>query len=169
MKNLHKFFMKDLPWVNLIWTKYYPNRKVPGHTLKGSFWWKRMLKYLTTFKGIAHAQLGTGDTILFWQDMWNGRILAMTYHKLHSCAINKDVTVRTILDSEALQENFNLPLSEIVFNQFCELDIFLQSIQIGNDKDTWSYIWGNQQYSASKVYKHLIGFQQVHPAFKWLW
>jgi hypothetical protein len=29
MKNLHKFFNKaDLPWVKLIWSKYYPNDKV---------------------------------------------------------------------------------------------------------------------------------------------
>jgi hypothetical protein len=25
-----------------------------------------------TFKGIANAQLGSSDTILFWDDMWNG-------------------------------------------------------------------------------------------------
>jgi hypothetical protein len=38
MKNLHKFFNKeDLPRVNLIWTKYYTNGRVPGHTMKGSF------------------------------------------------------------------------------------------------------------------------------------
>jgi hypothetical protein len=41
MKNLHRFFNRhDLPWVNLIWTKYDPNGKVPGRTMKGSFWWK---------------------------------------------------------------------------------------------------------------------------------
>jgi hypothetical protein len=102
---------EDLPWVNLIWIKYYPNGKVPGHTLKGSFWWKQMFKYLTTFKGITHDQLGAEDTILFWQDLWNGRTIETTYPKLHSYAINKNATVKTILESEALQENFNLPLS----------------------------------------------------------
>jgi hypothetical protein len=40
MKNLHNFFSKDdLPYVQLIWWKYYPNGKVPDHTMKGSFWW----------------------------------------------------------------------------------------------------------------------------------
>jgi hypothetical protein len=34
MKNLHKFFNShDLPWVNLIWTKYYSNGKVLGHPM----------------------------------------------------------------------------------------------------------------------------------------
>jgi hypothetical protein len=33
MKNLHKFFNKaDLPWVKLLWSKYYSNGKVSGTT-----------------------------------------------------------------------------------------------------------------------------------------
>jgi hypothetical protein len=35
MKNLHKFFNKhDLPWVNLIWSNYYRNGRVPGEAKK---------------------------------------------------------------------------------------------------------------------------------------
>jgi hypothetical protein len=38
MKNLHKFFNKDdLPWVKLLWSKYYSNGKLPCQTKKGSF------------------------------------------------------------------------------------------------------------------------------------
>ncbi|WVZ51455.1 hypothetical protein U9M48_002601 [Paspalum notatum var. saurae] len=34
LKNLHKFFNKlDIPWVNLIWERYYP----ASHIKKGSF------------------------------------------------------------------------------------------------------------------------------------
>jgi hypothetical protein len=54
MKILHKFFnMMDLPWVKLLWSKYYRNGKVPGQSPKGSFWWRSILKLLNTFKGIA--------------------------------------------------------------------------------------------------------------------
>jgi hypothetical protein len=39
MKNLHKFFSKaNLPWVKLIWNKYYGNGSLPGQRKKGSFW-----------------------------------------------------------------------------------------------------------------------------------
>jgi hypothetical protein len=56
LKNLHTFFTKaDTPWVKLLWTKYYSNGKVPGHVMKGSFWWLHILKLLNTFKGIAQA------------------------------------------------------------------------------------------------------------------
>jgi hypothetical protein len=35
MKNLHKFFMKaNLPWVQLIWAKYYSNVKLLGLVMK---------------------------------------------------------------------------------------------------------------------------------------
>jgi hypothetical protein len=35
MKNLHKFFMKaNLPWVQLIWAKYYSNIKLLGLVMK---------------------------------------------------------------------------------------------------------------------------------------
>jgi hypothetical protein len=51
MKHLHKFFIKaHLPWVKLIWNKYYNNGRVPGQRNKGSFWWKCVLKLLNTFK-----------------------------------------------------------------------------------------------------------------------
>jgi hypothetical protein len=39
MKNLDKFFSKaDLPWVKLIWNKYYSNGSLPGNRMNGSFW-----------------------------------------------------------------------------------------------------------------------------------
>jgi hypothetical protein len=66
MKNLHKFFYKDdVSWVKLLWSKYYINGKVPGQTIKGSFWWKSILKLLTAYKGIVQVVVGTGDSILF--------------------------------------------------------------------------------------------------------
>jgi len=40
MKNLLKFFNKDdIPWVNLIWEKYYQT-EAPRGKVEGSFWWK---------------------------------------------------------------------------------------------------------------------------------
>lgn len=37
IKHLHKFLNKeDIPWVSLVWKKYYHNGKLPGHTKRGS-------------------------------------------------------------------------------------------------------------------------------------
>jgi hypothetical protein len=61
---------------------------------------------------------------------------------------------------------FHLPLSAQAFEQYCKLELFLQSLDISDAKDSWTYVWGGAQYSASKAYNHLIGSQVIHPAFK---
>jgi hypothetical protein len=80
--------------------------------------------------------------------------------------MNKNIIVKQKLELEALEDNFHLPLSEIAHEQFCKLDIYMQTIQLEDGKDTWSYIWGSRNYYASKAYKHLVGSQSVHPAFQ---
>jgi hypothetical protein len=67
-----------------------------------------------------------------------------------------------------IHDHFHLPLSEEAFDQFCELTVFLQSIQLNGNKDGWFYIWGSDKYSLQKAYKHLLGHQSVHLAFKWI-
>ena len=35
LKNFHKFFNRvDIPWVHLIWEKYYSNGRLPNHVKK---------------------------------------------------------------------------------------------------------------------------------------
>lgn len=85
LKNLHKFFNKeDLPWVHLLWDTYYSERELPGQRTRGSFWWRDIMKLLDTFRGMAQAHMGQGRTIAFWNDLWNGRILAVNYPELLS-------------------------------------------------------------------------------------
>jgi len=38
-----------------------------------------------------------------------------------------------------------------------------------DEHDLWTYIWGNNQYSSARAYKHLKGEIQIHPTFNWLW
>jgi hypothetical protein len=79
MKNLDKFIVKaDLPWIKLIWAQYYSNGKLPRNGMRGSFWWKSVLRLLDNFKSIAKADFGSEDTILFWHDLWNGQVLKLT-------------------------------------------------------------------------------------------
>jgi hypothetical protein len=63
---LHKFYNKeDLPWLRLLWSQYYSNGQVLGQVKRGSLWWRSNLKLLKVFKGIANAEVGPGDSILF--------------------------------------------------------------------------------------------------------
>jgi hypothetical protein len=72
--------------------------------------------------------------------------MKLLFAELHSFAINGNITVKTVMEQDNLQDIFHLPLSKEAYEQFCKLDIILQSLQLTGEKDTWSYIWGNGQY-----------------------
>ena len=66
LKHLHKFFNKeDVPWVSLVWEKYYSNGRLPGNSRQGSFWWKDVLKLLEKFKGMAKVNVNNGKSCFF--------------------------------------------------------------------------------------------------------
>jgi hypothetical protein len=124
---------------------------------------------LTTYKGLAKADFGNGETILFWHDLWNGPQMKASFPQLHSFAKTDAITVRSVLHLEQFQDHFNFPLSEVAFQQFCEVSIIIQSLPKDGQRDQWSYIWGNNTYSVSRVYNHLLGLEHVHPAFRSIW
>lgn len=167
MKNLCKFFTRaDLPWVHLIRSNYYTNDRLPTERKVGSFWWRSMLKLLTKYKGLAQAHAGDGKTIQFQHDLWNGNVLKFEYPQLYSYTTKDSITLGKVLETEALHQ---LPLSEEAFQQFCDVDVMLQALQHMNNKDQWTYIWGNGNFSSAKAYNQLLCFPTVHPAFQWLW
>jgi hypothetical protein len=106
-----------------------------GSIKKGSFWWKYNLKLLNCYIGLAHATAKRGDSINFSQDMWNGRVLSQSYPHLYYYANNQNISLCSVLEISELEELFYLPLSEEAYEQFCELDIYLQTFQISNEDD----------------------------------
>lgn len=170
LKNLHKFFnKKDIPWVQLLWNRYYKNGKLPSGRKVGSFWWRRILNLLTQYKGIASAIKGNGESILFWEDTWNGKMLRYEYPELYSFAKQTNIRVAKVLMLNQFQDHFQLPLSEIAFNQFLEVEIWLHSMQQSEMADEWSYIWGSKDFSSNKIYRRFLGNNSVDPIYKWLW
>jgi hypothetical protein len=58
------------PWVSLIWNTYCSEGEVPhAGKDKGSFWWKDLLKFCDTYRGIAKCTVGDGTIVLFWLDI----------------------------------------------------------------------------------------------------
>jgi hypothetical protein len=86
------------------------------------------LKLLTTFKGIAKAEASSGSTILFWKDVWNGRIMEISYPHLCSFTKSENISLQSVLSLEELRDLFNLPLFEEAYQQYCELEILLQTL-----------------------------------------
>jgi hypothetical protein len=70
---------------------------------------------------------------------------------------------------EQLEEMFHIPMSVEAFQQYQLLLTSLQEQQYSVQCDKWTYIWGAQEYSSQKVYKHIAGEDFVHPVFRWLW
>jgi hypothetical protein len=90
VKQLDKFYNKDIPWVHLIWNAHYSNREVPHATKnKGSFWRRAVLKLVDQFRGISSYIVGDGTTVLFWLDIWNNHLLHNKYPRLFSFAKKK--------------------------------------------------------------------------------
>jgi hypothetical protein len=38
-----------------------------------------MLQILNLYKGISHVQAKSGESVLFWKDVWKGRLLHVAY------------------------------------------------------------------------------------------
>ena len=157
MKNLDKFFnRKDIPWVQMIWEKYYKDGKLPGRTRKGSFWWRDNIKLLENFKQLACPNLKNGESILFWKDKWNGQELQLALPELFSYAKNEQVSAKKVLSLNDPVNLFALPLSTQAFQQLQQLSSLLQELPHSQGPDEWKYTWGNM-YSSSKAYKLLMG------------
>jgi hypothetical protein len=170
LKNLDKFYNKvDVPWVHLIWEKYYSNDRLPNHTKKGSFWWRENLKLLASFKGPAKVSVGKGDTCYLWHDLWGGQVFSQDFSELFSFAKNKNQTIHMAKTIENLDSIFHLPLSTEAFGQLVQLAETLENLTDTEERDLWTYIWGSPWFSASKANKNLIGYRFVPPIFKWLW
>jgi hypothetical protein len=67
LKSLDKFYNKrEIPWVQLVWWKYYQGKVPHAAREVGSFWWKDILRLSNLFRGIARCTIGDGSTVLFW-------------------------------------------------------------------------------------------------------
>jgi hypothetical protein len=160
LKHLHKFYNKEnIPWVNLVWSKYYIN-KVPHATREvGSFWWKDILRLNSLYRSIASCSLGDGSTVLFWDDKWSHVILAETFPHLLQFSRNDRISVQGVMQAEDLDSLFMLPLTQEAFTVS-----FDESI-----KDKWTLAWGSNTYSSSRLYKLAFQGLDTHPIFAWVW
>jgi hypothetical protein len=134
-----------------------------------TFWWKDIVKLVNNFKEISSAFVQDGSSILIWQDLWNGHLLQHEFPELFSFARNPNITIKAFAASPQITGNFHLPFSDEAHNQFLMLQALLENIELTSRRDTWTYIWGNSNFSSAKAYKKLIGHRRVHPAFHWIW
>ena len=101
MKHLHKFYNHaEVPWVQLIWFKYY-SEKVP-HTSKevGSFWWKDVMRLNNLYRSSSRCTAGTGSTVCFWEDRWTDDILSTTFPRIASFSKSDNISVQQVMQAQ---------------------------------------------------------------------
>jgi hypothetical protein len=89
---------------------------------------------------------------------------------LFSFAKNANASVKHIMLQTDVDAIFHLPLSQQAYDEFLELQDWLQHINYDPMAvDVWMFQWGNNKYSSRKFYQ--LAFQQLeaHPIFTWLW
>ena len=169
LKNFHKFYNRaDIPWVHLIWEKYYSNGRLPNHVKKWSFWWKDILKLLDKFKSMALVSVADGASCLLWNDCWMGQPLRLTFPELFSFAKKPLLSLQCAASVTNTSNLFSLPLLTKAFAQFQQIEIILQNLQLSDGVDTWMYIWGSSIFTSKNTYCQLRGRSWSHPIFKWI-
>jgi hypothetical protein len=169
LKYMHKFLNReDLPWVNLIWEKYYRNGRLPGAATVGSPWWRDILRLIDKYKDFASVNIQDGKSCLFWEDLWNGLVPKLSFPELFSFTRKPKITLAEVKAAPNLHDLFHLPLSVEAFSQLKQLQDILHSVQISELSDVWAYSWGSSNFSSRKAYKQLSGHCTIHPAFRWL-
>jgi hypothetical protein len=171
-KYLHKLYNKeDTLWVQLVWNTHYANGKSPHETRgKGSFWLKHLMKLSSIYRGIASATIGPGNSVLLWEDVWNGHCLINELPRLFSFARNKRVPIANYLANPEVQQNFYTPLSQQALEELNQLEQMMDQAQQSQlDNDVWGYIWGNNQYSSSRFYSLSFKYIEAPAPFSWIW
>lgn len=170
MKNQDKFFNhRDIPWVNLVWEKHYKNGKLPDMIKRGSFWWRDVMKTLSQYKQMTAIHLKNEKSCLFWKDKWSDQTLQVAFSESFSFAKQQSISVHKVFGSKTFLDLFNLPLSEIAFNQVGFIQQRMESITLHDDNDVWTLRGGSTKFSSAKAYRTLIRHQQIELAFKWVW
>lgn len=171
MKQLHKFYIKaDIPWVNLIWMRYYQNKVPHASREVGSFWWKDVLRLNVLYRGMARCTVGDGSTVLFWNDLWLDGIISHEFPRLYSFALNQQISVQMLMQADSLDDLFSLPLSEQAYQEYQLLQDKLVQIHYDDSiKDQWQFIWGNGLYTSRKLYGLAFNHLNAPPIFRWLW
>lgn len=95
---------------------------------------------------IASCTAKKGNSISFWNDLWDLGVLKWRFLELFSFARKCRLFVAQFNYWE-LSRNFRLPLSQQAATQLQMLTSELENINLSfADDDIWSYIWGSPNF-----------------------
>jgi len=128
-----------------------------------------VFKLIGKYKDMSFITVGDGSTCLLWSDAWHGPPLSIQYPELYSFSRYNNVSVSTFQDAVHKESFFYLPFSVEAFGQYQTLLLDLDSLNLNQTRDSWSYNWGSGLFLSAKAYQHLLGTVIVSQVFQWLW
>ena len=156
--------------MHLVWNGYYHNKVPHASAVVGSLWWKDIIRLSVLCRGVAKCSIGDGSSGTFWEDFWTETLLSTKYPRLYYFVLNPIASVREIVMAPDLASIFQLPLSLDAHVELLDLQAFVQEVDFDPDeKDIWTFMWGNQTYSSRRYYKMV--FHNLHSSliFAKLW
>ena len=92
---------------------------------------------------------------LFWSNVWNDKVLKLKYPRLFSFAMDVNLSVRDVMQTQDRTELFHLPLSQQAFEEFELLQVDLGNFVLEpRASDVWKTIWKDGTFSSNRYYKH---------------
>lgn len=149
---MHK---QDVPWVMLIWNKYYSDTPPQAMPTCGSFWWRDVFSLIDIYRGVTTCVPRAGDTILLWKDIWiSDEVLQVKYNHLFSFALDEDISLAKYHDNPEPASNFHLPLSLEARQELDSLNEQLHLVVLEPlVADEWITCWGDTTFKSVKFYK----------------
>jgi hypothetical protein len=96
-------------------------------------------------------------------------VLAISFPRLASFALNSAASVKEVLEAEDLYAIFFHPLSQEAFQELRQLQEILPHLELDiNSRDQWKPDSG-KDYSVKKFYNLVLDLIQAHPIFKSVW
>jgi hypothetical protein len=90
------------------------------------------------YRGFSQCIIGDGVTICFWEDRRTEIVLAITYPRLASFALNHAASVKDILEADELVSIFILPLPQEALQEFGQFQDSLHDLELNeNTSDQW--------------------------------
>jgi hypothetical protein len=93
--------------------------------------------------------------------------MKLRFPRLFSYVLNENLSAVEVYSNE-LMNLFYRPISAQAYQELQELQVIMSANPLSDQKDVWSYAWG-EKYTSAQFYKHIHKHIRVPNVYKWLW
>lgn len=120
---------------------------------------------MDTYKSLVVCNPHSDKSILFWRDNLNNVCLQQQWPHLFSFAANPNITAYDMIRTDDLTCHFHLTLSTAAYEQFIQLNEFIQNCTSSAENDEWTYIWSKKSFIPAKPMRPKLSTLTSLPAF----